>query len=348
VTFVIFGRRILGGTAAVLAIALALALDPSAPLGLPDRVNPAEIPPVVQFLRERAGHDRIMGDRNVLAPNYASVFGLYDVRYVDALSVSWFYSFVTDALETQPRRWWHALWFIGDPERGTRPPDPASPVVGPLEQDLRARLRGYSLAGVRYIVAPRSMDINRAAASEVDRFPLIYDHEVLVYENRNAFPRAFVASRWESAFDAGAARGRALSPEFDPRHAAVVEGATAGSGHDGVVKIAEYGATHLRLSVEMNGLGLIVLTDTFYPGWEAQVDGRAARIHRVNGVFRGVFAEGGRHEITMRFRPSSQSWGLALSAAALAAVIGLIVAPRRGDSRVSADALPFPAEERSR
>jgi uncharacterized membrane protein YfhO len=80
----------------------------------------------------------------------------------------------------------------------------------------------------------------------------------------------------------------------------------------------------------MSGPGLIVLTDTFYPGWDCWVDGRAARIHRVNGVFRGVFVDGGRHEITMRFRPPSQAWGLVVSAASLVAVLGLAVTSRRG------------------
>lgn len=339
----VLGRWVGAGGLAILAIAVALALDPIAPVGLPDRTDPAAAPPVVQFLRERAGHDRLMGDRSVLAPNYASVFGLYDVRHVDALAVEWFHGYVTAALETQPRRWWHTLWFIGDPDRRAPQSAPASTTgVSPLEEDLRARLRGYSLAGVRYIAVPRGMDLNRSAANESDRFPLVYDREVLVYENRGAFPRAFVVSRWESAPDAVAARARALAVEFDARRNAVVEDRVSGSGHDGVVKIAEYGATHLRLSAEMNGPGLIVLTDTFYPGWDARVDGQAARIHRVNGVFRGVFVEGGRHEITMRFRPASQSWGLALSAAGLAAALGLTAASLRGEPGRVPVPSPFP------
>jgi hypothetical protein len=342
VALLVLGRRKAAGALGIVAIAVALAVDPVAPVGLPDRTDPATAPPVVEFLREHAGYDRLMGHRSVLAPNYASVFGLYDIRHVDALAVEWFHGFVTAGLETQPRRWWHTLWFIGDPDRQT-----PSSVASPVEEDIRARLRGYSMAGVRYIVAPRHMDLNRAATSEADRFPLIYDREVLVYENRGAFPRAFTVSRWESAPDAATARTRALSPEFDPRHTAVVEEGPDGSGHDGTVRIVEYGATRLRLSVEMNGPGLVVLSDTFYPGWEARVDERTVKIHRVNGVFRGVFVEGGRHEIAMRFCPSSQSWGLALSAVGLAATIGLILAPRRHDPSVDAGPLPFPGRERS-
>jgi hypothetical protein len=332
VAFLVLGRRRAGGSAGFVAIVLALSLDPFAPLGFPDRVDPAAAPPVVQFLRERAGFDRIMGDWRVLAPNYASVYGLYDVRYVDALSVDWLHRYVTDGLETRPRRWWHALWFVGDPDRQASKPERAAPAVSPLEQDLRARLRGYSLMGVRYIVAPPGMDLNRAATGTSDRFPLVYDREVRVYENPSVLPRAFAVSRWEPAPDAAAARARALAPDFDPRTGALVEGAGAGVGGDGVVKIVAYTGTHLRLSVELAGPGLVVLTDTFYPGWAAHVDGRPEPIHRVDGVFRGVFVQGGRHELTMRFLPPSQLWGLALSAAGLVGVVGLAVARGRSSS----------------
>jgi hypothetical protein len=334
VAFLIFRRRTAARGVALLALALGLVLDPLAPIGLPDRVDPAAPPPVVQFLRERSGYDRITGDHRVLAPNYASVFGLYDVRHVDALSVAWSYGYVTEALETEPRPWWHALWFVGDPHRRGPAVDPAAPT--PLEQDLRARLRGHSLAGVRYIVAPRGMDLNRLATSEADRFPLVYDHEVLVYENRAAFPRAFSVARWESAPDAATARARALSSTFDPRTSAVIEGVAAGTGGEGTVRIVEYGAGRVRLSVDLARPGLVVLTDTFYPGWDAQIDGLAAPIHRVNGVFRGVFVESGPHVVTMRFRPASQIWGLAMSTAGLAALIGLVSASGRPGRRPGA------------
>jgi len=336
VAFVVLRRPPAAVGSAVVALAVGLALDPFAPLGLPRRADPAAAPPVVRVLKGLARHDRIMGDARVLAPNYASVFGLYDVRHVDALAVDWFHRFVEEGLETHPRRWWHALWFVGDPERPPRSPALAPDAAAPtrLEQDLRARLRGYSLLGVRYIVAPRGMDLNRAAAGEADRFPLVYDGEALVYENRAALPRAFVATRWEAAAGPAAARARALSPDFDPRVSAVIEDASAGAGGSGgVATIAEYRPTRVRLEVDLDGAGLVVLSDTFYPGWRASVDGRPAPIHRVNGVFRGVFVDGGRHEVMMRFLPSSQMWGLGVSAAALLVVAALAFRVPHGPPR---------------
>jgi uncharacterized membrane protein YfhO len=73
-----------------------------------------------------------------------------------------------------------------------------------------------------------------------------------------------------------------------------------------------------------------VLTDTYYPGWTARVDGRGSRIHRVDGLFRGVFVDKGKHEIMMRFLPAIQMWGLAISGVSiLAAALGLVWPWRR-------------------
>lgn len=305
--------RAVAATCAGAALIAALALDHTAPFGLPDRRDPAVPPPVVRFLHERGGYDRIMGDRAVIAPNYASVFGLYDVRYVDALAVDWFQRFVTEGLETVPRRWWHALWFTGDPERPGRRAAPGEA----LEEDLRARLRGYSLLSVRYVVVPPGVDVNRRAGGRP--FPLVYRGEADVYENAAALPRAYVVGEWRPAEGPAEARARALDGALDFRHRAVVEGAAAGSsGAQGRAEIVEYTGNRLALDVDASGPALVVLTDTFYPGWRARVDGTPAPIHRVNGVVRGVFVTAGRHRIEMRFFPPSQALGLA--AGALAAV----------------------------
>jgi uncharacterized membrane protein YfhO len=49
--------------------------------------------------------------------------------------------------------------------------------------------------------------------------------------------------------------------------------------------------------------GLLVLRDSWYPGWVAFVDGRRVPILRVNGCFRGVIVSAGEHEIRFVYRP---------------------------------------------
>ena len=69
--------------------------------------------------------------------------------------------------------------------------------------------------------------------------------------------------------------------------------------------------------VEATGPGLLVLTDTFYPGWSAKIDSEKAEIYRVNGIVRGVFISSGTHIIDFKYRPLSFIAGIILSAIAL-------------------------------
>jgi uncharacterized membrane protein YfhO len=58
---------------------------------------------------------------------------------------------------------------------------------------------------------------------------------------------------------------------------------------------------------------MVVLSDTFYPGWRARVDHRPVSIFEVDGAMRGVVVPRGPHAITMRYRPASAIAGAALS-----------------------------------
>ncbi len=49
--------------------------------------------------------------------------------------------------------------------------------------------------------------------------------------------------------------------------------------------------------------GLLVLRDSWYPGWMAFIDGKKVPILRVNGCFRGVIVPAGEHKIRFLYRP---------------------------------------------
>jgi uncharacterized membrane protein YfhO len=66
------------------------------------------------------------------------------------------------------------------------------------------------------------------------------------------------------------------------------------------------------------------LTDTWFPGWRATVDGKSARIERAYGFVRAVLVEPGNHVIEMRYRPLSVYLGAALSLLAAGIVIASV------------------------
>jgi uncharacterized membrane protein YfhO len=57
----------------------------------------------------------------------------------------------------------------------------------------------------------------------------------------------------------------------------------------------------------------VVLTDTYYPGWQAWVDGRETVIKQANLAFRAVPVAAGQHQLTFEYWPRSFSLGLWLS-----------------------------------
>jgi hypothetical protein len=77
--------------------------------------------------------------------------------------------------------------------------------------------------------------------------------------------------------------------------------------------------------------GYLVVADTWYPGWQATVDGEAVPILRANYAFRAVRLEAGTHSVEMVYRPRAVAVGVAVSLASLAALAGgLCLVRRRG------------------
>jgi hypothetical protein len=79
------------------------------------------------------------------------------------------------------------------------------------------------------------------------------------------------------------------------------------------VQLIEHAPDRLAIRAAMACDGMVILSDTFYPGWRARVDHRPAAIYEVNGAMRGVAVPRGIHTITMRYRPLSMYLGAALT-----------------------------------
>jgi uncharacterized membrane protein YfhO len=58
---------------------------------------------------------------------------------------------------------------------------------------------------------------------------------------------------------------------------------------------------------------MIVVSDTYFPGWRGYVDGARAQIYQVNAAMRGIIAPAGIHSVTMRYRPMVVYEGAALT-----------------------------------
>ena len=69
------------------------------------------------------------------------------------------------------------------------------------------------------------------------------------------------------------------------------------------------------MKVDAKRDGYLVLLDSYYPGWKAEVDGRAVPIERADYLFRAVFVTQGEHTVTFSYEPDSLKVGLLISIA---------------------------------
>ena len=81
----------------------------------------------------------------------------------------------------------------------------------------------------------------------------------------------------------------------------------------------------MTIEATATNLGYLVLTDTFYPGWKATVDGESVPILQANYLFRAVPISPGRHTVMFEYAPQSFALGLSITAATLVGIVILLM-----------------------
>lgn len=126
-------------------------------------------------------------------------------------------------------------------------------------------------------------------------------------------PEAIVAA------SPGEALAMVGAPGFDPQTQVVLEAAggervPAGGGTGTVTVVAPDGPNRLVIRVEAAAPAWVVVSDTWYPGWQAEVDGEPAILWRADYLFRAVHVPAGGHTVHLAYRPTSLRLGSVLAA----------------------------------
>jgi len=122
--------------------------------------------------------------------------------------------------------------------------------------------------------------------------------------------------------------------QIDPFLEAVVDDSNLnlyGDDTGSVATIREYSTNEIVIdAVIQQTTSMVILSDTYYPGWQAIVDGTPAKIYRVDCDMRGVVVSPGTHTIVMSYQPLSFKIGLGISLTSLAGliVVGVVLAVR--------------------
>jgi hypothetical protein len=146
-----------------------------------------------------------------------------------------------------------------------------------------------------------------------------------LFENRNAMPRFFLVHEARPAKSLADAREMIRRGEIDFRRTAILDSPVTLSpapapGEVEEAKAVDYQPDSVEIQVRSRGSSLLVMSESYYPGWDAWVDGKPATVHPANIALRGIVVPDGDHRVRMEFRPKILTASLGVS---LATMLGL-------------------------
>ena len=288
----------------VLATAVELLLNARA-------YNPAVSPhlvfPTTRLIEMLSAEDepfRVMSDGAFL-PNYGAAYGIAQLEGYDyPIDQRWTDIYRAQGGEgaDQRQRW-----------------DPGWPLINWLN--------------VKYVITADSLEPPRFTA-------LLKAGDYTVYRNNEVLPRAYVVHQVRVVSDGAEALEMLTAtpaqpgsgPAFDFRQRVVlleelpVEqmsmlAASRSENAESVVQFESFGTDDVRLHVQTDAPGLLVMSDVYAPGWRACIDGVEAPVVVANYAFRAVFVPAGVHQVSFFYRPESFQLGLKLSLIAVAIVV---------------------------
>ncbi len=184
------------------------------------------------------------------------------------------------------------------------------------------------LLNVRYVLTSPGHLIRDA------KYRLVFSGDMEIYENMQVMPRAYAVHRCIIRQNPRFALDYMGSEAFDMKNEIVLESEPPADFLKGIeapsyppkVTIEKYAPDEVRMAADVSTNGWLVLSDNYYPGWKAVVDGRESRILRANFNFRAVELTAGKHDVIFTYKPRSVNLGrmLTLTGSALA-ISGLVL-----------------------
>jgi hypothetical protein len=263
-------------------------------------------PPAITWLQQHAG-----GARAVMADQVGFLYGIRQASGYDGLT---------------PRRIEQVAGPIGSGNarlsgfaenvaalHGSEPLAPLSVLFSPVRD----------LVGIRWIV------LGRHAEPPGPGLRLRYDGaDARIFENPVALPRAFVAGRARCVDDRAALallRSRAVDVSREVLLADCAAPLTSGPpAQTTQARIEVDESERVVVAASTDAPAWLVLTDTWFPGWTARLDGAAVPVARANHAFRAVALPAGRHRVEFTFHPRGLGAGAAITLLAVAVLLVMV------------------------
>lgn len=248
-------------------------------------------PPAIQFLQQDPSYYRITSydgpDTKVLNPNVGMLYHLSDIRGYDSI-IPKQYANLMGALAPQDQ-------LLNNRIAPFYNPDPlSSPIV--------------NLLNVKYVLTERPVPNSG--------YTLVYDQEIKIYRNESVLPRAFLVP--QARVIANRAALLEEMKQFDPTREVLLDqnpalgpqpiSATACS--PAPVTIKTLTGNRVEIESTQSCPGWLVLSDSYSPGWLAELDGQGVPLYRADYNFRAVYLPEGTHLVLFKYSPISLRVGV--------------------------------------
>jgi hypothetical protein len=258
---------------------------------------------VIKFLQSHNGLFRVDFRDDYYPRNSGEVFKLETINGYGATSLKQFYHFQAEAY-------------------------PAGNVV-------------TDMMNVRYVVSQKGLDLPVAFQGE----------HAKVYENPGFLPRAWLAAHIEVKKDFNEMVPLLRVPSFDPYRIAYVEQplgdlralipqapladqpASASPSDRGTAVFTRESPNRFRVETHSRMPKLLVVSQNWYPGWKARINGQLRTVERVNGTLIGVQVDAGASQVEFVYWPTGFFWALGMTVAALG-ILAFSVFKLRSESKL--------------
>jgi len=179
-------------------------------------------------------------------------------------------------------------------------------------ENLSKTLKLISMINVKYIISEEPILVKGLKLT----FKIKNDDRILrIYEIRDVLPRAYLVSKVIVVKDRKKVFKALSSSSFDPRKEVIMEEEFLKIKDQrpktkDQIEIITYQPNRMILNVFSPSDCILFLSETYYPGWKAYVDGKETKIYRANYIFRAIKFPAGNHKVELIYFPLTFKLGV--------------------------------------
>ncbi|MDO8657196.1 MAG: YfhO family protein [Candidatus Levybacteria bacterium] len=191
-------------------------------------------------------------------------------------------------------------------------------------------LKLLSLLGIKYFISPDLINQDNIILKFSTNNSI--EPTFRVYENTNVLPHAFLVSNSKVITDENHILNELKKENFDPLKTVILEKQVELNTKnnldikkDKIISITEGKNGNVKIKAQTSNPSFLVLTDTYYPGWKAIVNGKEEEILKADYRFRAIKLNPGENNIEFIYDPLSFKIGAVITGTTILFIIAFFL-----------------------